>query len=413
MLLLLACAQQPPVEVASPAASARPNLVLVSIDTLRADRMSLYGYERPTTPELEALAEGARVFERASSPAPWTLPSVTSTLTGLLPAEHGVVDRSLELAPEVQTLAEALGELGYETALFGVNAVFETGHGLDQGFETWRPHKGTSGGQLNVEVREFLARRDEERPLFLVVHYFEPHCPYQAPRSLRGLWLPEGGEPEDLDAAVFEALGDCYRVQQDGEAVRDQRVIRARYDQEVLVTDRLVGELWRMVEPLDPVLGLSADHGEAFWEHGVHGHGEQLFQEQTHVPMLLRAPGVAPERVGVPTSTVWLSQALLASGAGEDLPPYGQPVFTSTDYGSAPSRAVIVNDLEVIREMTSGEDRLYDLASDPGERSPQAPDPQLSGLLDALGLQAPIHPAVPRDQTEPEREGLRALGYLE
>lgn len=183
----------PPAPTAAlPTADARPDIVVFSVDTLRADRLSTWGYARQTSPRLTELAASSRRYTRAYSVSSWTLPSLASLFTVQRPGDHGLTLPDQALNPELQTLAEVALERGYETAFFGVNPRFPQGHGLDQGFETWQVDAGRSGRAVNQEVRAFLEARDDTRPLFLVVHWFEPHCRYRAPRDIADRFVDDG-----------------------------------------------------------------------------------------------------------------------------------------------------------------------------------------------------------------------------
>jgi len=395
-----------------------PDILIISVDTLRADRLSTWGYARDTSPNLDTLAASAIRFDRAVAPAPWTLPSVTSLFTGLMPTEHGVVSRDWQLPDARETLAERALAAGYETAFFGVNAAFVTGHGLSQGFETWRPHSGLSGRQLNREVLDFLASRADPRPLFLVVHYFEPHCRYNPPRDVADRYLPRAHAPVPLTRERYDAMGDCFKLQrEDGTPELDLAIYRARYDAEVREVDRLIGELWGAVSHREPWLGVLADHGEAFWEHGAHGHGSQLYDEQIRVPMLVRPPGGTEARVEAHAiSTLWLTAAADAVLAGRPAPDYPALAFSETDYGGAHLRAVVREHDKIIRDRSSGAALRFALQSDAGERSPVS-DAGAFGVLEAAlethlaGVEAGT--AEPRERGAEEARQLEALGYQE
>ncbi len=415
--LLLSCSEPAP-PLVPPAASPRsPDLVLISVDTLRADRLSTWGYERETSPELTKLAASSIRYDQAIAPAPWTLPSLASLFTGLFPSGHGVVGPDLGLSPDHVTAAELLGDLGYETAFFGVNAYLEHDHGLSQGFTTWDAHTGLAGRQLVNRVQAFLQQRDPAKPLFLVVHLFEPHCRYRAPDDVHGTFPPQAPGTRLLALADHDRMGACYQLQQaDGSPELDLAVYDARYDEEVREVDRLVARLWRLVEPLDPWLGVVADHGEAFWEHGDFGHGRQLFQEQVRVPLLIRPVGGVPGRVeSRPTSTLLVAHRLLST-AGVGLEPQELLVALSeTDHEGQRLRAVVREDLKLVEDLEAGTVVTYDLGEDPEEQRPvtlAAEEGQraMAGLFRATGSGPP--PVVWR--SDPAREEvLEALGYVE
>jgi len=412
--LLLACASPPePSRSVPPVDAERPDIVLVSIDTLRADRLSAWGYERPTSPVLDALAARSTRWSQAVAPAPWTLPSMASIYTGQMPSEHGVVGPELALAPSQQTLAEALSDRGYDAAFFGVNPIFVDGHGLDQGFATFRAWPGLSGRQLNEEVRGFLRQRDEGRPLFLAVHYLEPHCRYRPPRDVADRFLDPSAPVVPLAPDRYEAMGDCFRLQQaDGSPELDLSVYRARYDAEVFEADRLVGELLSILRARDPWVAVVGDHGEAFWEHGDFGHGRQLYEEQIHVPLVLHAPGGRAQRDDAPRSTTWLFGALLAAADGAPLPPADPLVFSETAAEEHHLAAVRRGADKLILDLDSGALSAFDLAVDPDEQVPVALDEELAAALAERAGRSPP-PAVPQAVTPETRRQLQALGYAD
>ena len=415
LLALLACSSPEPPPPPRP--DRPPDLVVVSVDTLRADRLSAWGYERETSPELSRLAASSILYDRAIAPAPWTLPSLASLFTGLFPSGHGVVRPDLGLSPEHMTAAEILGMMGYETAFFGVNAYLEQDHGLSQGFMTWDAHTGLSGRQLLNRVEAFLAARDPARPLYLVVHFFEPHCRYRAPEDLHGRFEPEAPSTRRLPQADYDRMGGCYQLQRaDGSPELDLAVYDARYDEEVLEVDGLLGRLWRRVAPLNPWLAVVGDHGEAFWEHGDFGHGRQLYQEQVRVPLLVRPVGGVKGRVvRTPTSTLLLAHRLLST-AGVELEPQETLVaLTETDHEGHRLRAVVKEEVSILHDLTTGVVVTHDLSQDPGETRPVVLEAtQAQRVLEELfATSAPGPAPVPWGGTPESQEALEALGYVE
>lgn len=394
MIGLLACVAQEPVV---PAVAAGPDLTLISVETLRADHLSTWGYPRETMPYLSSV-EGRR-YMQARSTAPWTLPSVTSMLTGLQAAEHGVVTHDDVLSKEVRTLAEDLSAAGYQTAFFGVNELFVDGRGLEQGFDLFIGVNGWSGDRLRRSVDEFLAARTDTRPLFLVVHLFEPHCPYNAPRDLRGHFVSEPGElvPDNK----WATMSDCYKRDRD-----IQKTVDA-YDEELLAVDRVIARIER-----PGVTAFVGDHGEAFWEHGDYGHGRQVFQESVHVPLIVRGSGLFGESDAL-VSTAWIANTFreLAGVPGEratlDSP---RPQVVSQTRNEGLDRSVVAEgDLRLF--LDEGGARLTDVRAHPDEL----------GRMDDDDAEARLTAALPRPLYDPDKrpldaesvERLRALGYLE
>lgn len=393
MIWLLACRPSPP-------PAPLPNVVVFSVDTLRADRMGAWGHDRDTTPFLSALATTSVRYDHAVAPSSWTLPSMASLMVGTMPHAHGVTRSEHALSDDVVTLAERLGELGYDTAFFGVNATFTLDHGLEQGWDVWQGSTGDSGRVLNDRVRAFLDLRASTAPLFLWVHWYEPHCRYRPPRDVADLFLPATGRalaPDD-----YERMGDCFKLQRDdGSPELDLGVYLARYDAEIVEVDARMGALWADLQPLDPWLGVVADHGEAFWEHGDFGHGRQLYQESVRVPLLIRPPGgVAAQVVQEPVSALVLSERLLEQvGLDAAAPAW---VGSETDDEGVGLRAVYQGWVKTLSG--PGGRETYDLERDPLERRP------MPGHLDVPALREGTAPRL-RSPQDAERQLLRDLGY--
>jgi arylsulfatase A-like enzyme len=297
-----------------------PNLVLISIDTLRPDHLGLYGYRRPTSPALDAFARQAVVFERAYSTSNWTLPAHVSMLTGLYPAEHGVLRLDQAIGRGVELLPEALGGLGYRSAAVVSTVPFLTArHGFARGWQVYDDR--TAYPAAGAEPRRFVSsalvhRRALElldelagSPFFLFLHYFDVHAPYRPPAPYDSMFPPA---PPAQRAAGSEL---------------ELRAARAmsRYDGEIRHVDawleRLFAELDRRGLADSTLVAVTADHGEEFLEHGRRYHRKNLFDATLRVPMIVRFPGGAHagRRVATPVSLVDLGATLLAAaGSGRD-----------------------------------------------------------------------------------------------
>jgi arylsulfatase A-like enzyme len=278
----------------------RPHdLVLISIDTLRADRLGSYGRQGAGTPHLDRLARSGARFSDAMAPAPITLPSHASLFTGLDPSRHGVRHNGLYALDErAQTLAERLRDAGFRTGAFVASVALAARHGLDQGFERYtEPGGDQSRGlfflaerpaqQVNRDALAWLDELATSERVFLFVHYMEPHAPFEPP------------EPE-----LSRFAGD-------------------RYQAEIAASDRALGELLahlaargRLRHALVAVVG---DHGESLGEHGELSHGIFVYQSTLHVPLILAGPGVPPSRVvDEPVSLIDLMPTLLAAAGLEE-----------------------------------------------------------------------------------------------
>jgi hypothetical protein len=326
---------------AASAAVKTPDVIVVLVDTLRADHLSLYGYKRRTSPRIDAFAEDGAWFSRAYAQSGWTLASVTSLLTGQYPHQHRVVrdsrqpDRFGCLVPEVETLAEGMAGVGYGTAAFINNTFLAPEFGLQQGFDLY-DYKGATNlahRTANQTVDDAMVWWDAhaDRPRFAVVHFMEPHLNYEAPTEFRGTFAK--GEPPAQLAAV-PGGGDPYVAMQFGqlEPTDESRdwAVRA-YDEEVLTVDaafgRLVDSLSERGDLEGTVVVLTADHGEEFWDHDGFEHGHSLWSELTRVPLVVGGPGAPTGRVDTVVEQVDLFQGVLAlagaprpaASAGEDL----------------------------------------------------------------------------------------------
>jgi arylsulfatase A-like enzyme len=299
----------------------RPNIVLICIDTLRADHLSLYGYARPTTPRLDRFARDARIFTRAYATTPFTTPSVVSMLTGLYPYRHGVRVLWQPVGDNVVTLPEWLHRADYATAAVVSNLVLgDEACGLASRFDHYddavdepepnRPAMRERRAERTTDTAlAWLANRpDPQQPYFLWVHYIDPHGPYRPPvigdppftHSGRVEPDPERIAPYVWDASVTDALDYVDR-----------------YDEEIRYTDREVGRLIAAIEQATPdratAIILTADHGEFLLDHPqfafCHGYGVE--EAVTHVPLVVRHPEFAPGGVERPVSIADIAPTIL------------------------------------------------------------------------------------------------------
>ncbi len=409
----------PPVE------ASRPDVVLVIIETLRADHVGDWGYARDTMPNLGALAAQGTRYEHAIAPAPWTLPSVTSLLTGVAPAVHGIHHADKRLPASVETVAERMAAVGYDTAFFGVNPFFEQDMGLQQGFATWSPFQGHTGDALNRELRPWLQARTE-RPFFLVLHYYDPHCRYRPPARFQGRFDDAPSETlAVLSPEAYDSMGACFQLQQDdGSPELSLDTYFDAYDAEIAAADHALGDALGALGDIGrrdgAWVGVTGDHGEEFWEHGDHGHGRQLFEESVHVPLVVRPPGgAAPVVVDETVSTMSLTASLLsAAGIEASLPhvlPLDDPgahalVVSETHHEGQDLVAGWHDRDKAILDLSNGLATFHDLRRDPKERIAGRPNPKLLSELTAW------HRAIepwPTESTEgPSTEELRELGYV-
>lgn len=424
----------------------RPNILLVSLDTTRADHCSAHGYARDTTPNLTRLAEAGLRFEAAYAPSSTTSPSHATMFTGQYPISHRVLSNGLDLAEHHRTLAEALGGAGYQTAAVVSSFVLHSKFGLAQGFEVYdddlpleealpRGEERTQykGEELNEAfdrraqfatsraLRWLERERDPARPFFLFVHYMDPHNRIDPPEPYLSLFAngPEG-------AAIN------------------------RYDAMIAYTDQ---ELGRLVDGLarlgleDTLVVVTGDHGEGLMEHGYMTHGVQIYEESVRVPFVVRwsgrvAPGsrrsepielvdLAPtllELAGVPEQ--WersrgrsLADAWTASG---ELEPEREVFLFRRPYADTVKSGIPVRGVQyglragrwkLIWGPDEGRVELYDLAADPGESedlSGEEPErvAAMRARIETLLAESDTSEPVEDSSTEIDREKLRALGYV-
>jgi arylsulfatase A-like enzyme len=431
------------------------NVVLIVIDTLRADQTSIHGYERATTPFMAAWAQSdGQVFEWARSTAPWTKPSVASMLTGLSPQEHQLTLHMQTLPAAAPNLAQAFRDAGFQTAAVQSNLLLAHEFGYDRGFDryiddverTLATHDRSTGPAVNAAALEWLdgagagaGTRDAAKPFFLYIHHYEPHHNYLRDGSH---WAP--GYTGRLEGT--ESMDELYPLAGQMTAA-DVEFLRARYDAEILYQDELIREL---VDGLrarglleHTAVVITSDHGEEFKEHGDLSHQYKAYDELMHVPLVVVRPGEARtgERIANPVSLVDLGRTLLdlAGQYRQEFP--GRSLVGLLDGIEESPRSIIghastlppgTSELveremyvegqwKLVRNLRPGTKELYDLGADPGEQADlSATRADELGRLERAFLawrQSPERrrldglPDNVRDSPE-LRERLEKLGYL-
>lgn len=415
-----------------PAAAGAPNVLLITLDTVRAESLSLYGYERPTTPRLERGARGGVCFDRAIATASWTLPSHASLFTGRFPREvfynvpyvfvHGLASAMDDRYP---TLAEFLARHGYRTSAFVANSIFcDRVYGLDRGFIHYDDYQisfqqiiksahlsmvladwvvRAEGDRLIMARksaadvnREFLRWLDRvgERPFFTFLNYMDAHTPYDPPPPFAGRFVTPGARPHAMEGEM-----------------RSEDSLRDEYDCCIAALDHQIGRLFDELARrgiLDRTLIiLTSDHGELIGDHELFGHGKTLFLKEIQVPLVLIGPGMVPAgmRVGagkpvslrdVPATVCDLLG--LAEGApfpGASLRRFwqaapGEPVYSELDVRNAPAKplrvgSVVDDRFHYIEAHLEGSGQplrhLYDLRHDPLEEHDLADTLQTADVL--------------------------------
>jgi arylsulfatase len=345
---LAACGQPVDGTSAAPAPGRPFNVVLLCLDTVRADRLGCYGYgDRPTTPALDALAARSILFRDASAAAGWTKPSVPSFFTGTFPCQHGVYEGSARglagatthvLPAAAGTLAERFQAAGFATGAVIHNAQLRRGGGFEQGFDSY-DDEGGDARDIRARAGRWLDAHAGQR-FFLYLHFLDVHWPYEIPDAAARRFT--SGDVDYFRGGDSRALRDAIN---DGTTVLDDEqraTLSALYDGALRFLDDELGELFADLQRRgladSTLVCVVADHGEEFLEHGRIGHGHGLWENLLAVPWILHAPGRAPRVASTPVSLVDLPATLLAAAglpagdAGEGLdrlavPDRAAPIF--------------------------------------------------------------------------------------
>ncbi len=430
------------------------NVLLYVIDTLRADHLSLYGYRRPTTPELETLAQKALVFDAIYAPGPSTLGSIPAMMSSIRPSAIPV--KELRRSPE-PTLAERFSAAGYRTAAFLANPVLRGDVGFKRGFEIFEivappptpgsPFPGHDARRLHETLLEWLEGDQDRRPLFLWVQSFDPHYPYEMPADLAERFPPEPVPP--TPRVVRPLTADARAMQEMFARVigkplaEDPLLDPGAYDASIAYADRelsrLLVELERRGLLENTIVAITSDHGEALGnlDDGTVQHGHSLHEEIVRVPLVISIPGGTGARVGGLASLMDLAPALLglagmpptsAAISGEACPPIavGQRLGGGLTGGESgvwrqPVAGWFVREGRWKLLVDGGKPRLFDLETDPLEARDVAADhplrvEQLVQRGRARGADGSLDgtkPGTPEALDHALESALRTLGYVE
>ena len=440
-----------------------PNVLLLTVDTLRADHLGAYGSKDARTPNMDELAAEGMLFERASTPMPLTRPAHFSIFTSLYPREHGVLNNTMNLPAANETLAERLRDAGYRTGAFVAVRLLSEEAGAAQGFATFRGVEANrnhrNARKVVTEALDWLREQPKQTPFFLWVHLFDPHLPYRPPPKFQ-----RGLDPQlahELPGLSWDRL---IRIAKSHEGDIPSKVLQhalSLYRGEVEFTDHWVGQLLTGVERVrgleDTIVAFTADHGECF-DHGVYfEHADCLYEGAIRIPMILRHPASFPagRRWRGRVSSIDLAPTLLKA-AGLSVPEQfsGRAIQDLVEdderdvllqypfYEKEDARQRILK-LEVIQSVageplvptvldqekvglvgrhwkylrSQNDEKLYDHRSDPAEEknlsgSREQIRSDLDGKLDAL-LDRHALTVLDPEQINPQlRATLEALGYL-
>ena len=422
-----------------------PNLLWITVDTLRSDRLGCYGHTRDTSPAIDALASRGVRFERAYATAPWTTPSITSMLTGRMPSSHGLYRTGRSLPPGIDSLPRQLANAGYRTWGIVSNLLIGKSNGFDKHFERFdesfaRGERSVSTtGVIEIAERWLGELEEFDDPFLLYVHLFDPHVEYIRHRDV-GYAAERGGVLTGEES--FRILRK--HAERVGEAERS--FLLDLYDEEVRFTDNGIALLLERLDELgltdSTLIVMTSDHGEEIFERGWIGHTRTLFEELVRVPLIFAGPGVPEGRtVAEPVSLVELPEALrqllfrnasaspdrLAARVLDLAPPADPPpVVFEVDFidlrnpeREAHFSSIVRGQMKLIRNDKSGELALFNLEKDPRERRNLAErraekvaelEVQLDQALAKLRIDPlPIHE---RQLDEDELEALEGLGYV-
>jgi len=434
----------------------KPDVIMVVVDTLRADRLGAYGNPRGLTPFLDQLAARGVVFKNVYANSSWTVPSMASLFTSRLPSQHHVATFESKLTEGEVTLAECLQKAGYETAGMQANFRLTRDLGYAQGFTTWNVLRDAATKVRGNRVREATAKwlggdatpAAVRAPRFLFLQYMETHSPYEPVEPFRERFARSA---DGVDAASANALMRTINFRAFTPQIVD--VLESLYDGEVASVDAELQALFNDLEQrgmlANSVVVITADHGEEFKEHGRMAHGHALFNESIRVPLIVLAPGLEPKVIENNVSLIDVAPTILAlaglpaqpSFEGQSLVPMmaahsplewvlsltGPPPDVITELpktGSsmdirAHSRALLRGPNKLVMELHGPErtevPELFDLQTDPGEMSPRRPpSPTLETALqtrsEALAKRAAAV-AETGQVDDATKEKLRALGY--
>lgn len=371
-------------------------IVLISVDTLRADHLGCYGYSRPTSPFIDQLAANGVLFEQAISSSSWTLPSHATMLTGLYPSTHRAVDASSTITPSAVTAAELLRKEGFATGAVVTSWFVSANYGFNRGFDWFQDLDKTTYEKAGktVDAPEVVALAEEwlesnagER-FFLFLHLYDTHYTYIPPPPY-----------QELFATDYKGPRRKYRSYKfyKKNPLRAERIAyeMSQYDGEIRFVDDQLRRFHRILERLDllenTLVVVTSDHGEEFGERGSWGHGHTLFEEQVRVPLIFSGAGVAGARsIAQQVGHVDLLPTILAMAGisppeglhGRSLAPLlrgvdakstlsgnpGRPVLTKTSRFHTNQVALRHQGWKLILDLAKGQEMLFELSEDPGEQ---------------------------------------------
>jgi len=421
------------------------NVMIIVLDAGGAKHFPMYGYYRNTTPNIQNLSKDSIQFQRAYTQAVYTLASTATLMSGLDPFRHQVIYRKSALSNQTYTLAERFRDSGYSTGTFVSNGNASSIFGMTQGFQEVREvfrEKNYSGWGSDITngFTQWLQTLKPGRPFFAYMHYREPHAPFNPPESFKNHFT----NPNYM--GYRDASYEMRRKINMGEVSAtpaDREYIEATYDENLRYGDYEVGRVIKKLKEMklydNTILIVTADHGEAFWEHNFQGHNSQLYEESVHIPFILKLTSrtnLHKNKINNPVRTLDVYPTLVDllqlsrrnwDVDGHSFIPYlvsdkleSVPVFTQTIAEQAYSW--MEGNFKYIYHRHTNTEELYNLKTDPGERTNLInTDPVQAGYLRSrlFGWHAEKKTAGSRIKTdravmdESTRENLKALGYID
>ncbi len=438
------------------------NIILISIDTLRADHLGCYGYDRETSPNIDSLATDSTLFANVYASSPWTLPSHVAMLTSLHGYHHQVYNDDEKMDPTLITLADLLRQNHYFCSAFVGGGFVSAVYGFSKGFDTYSEGAGGVFSQRSAEilyenVSEWLDQNAKDKNFFLFLHTYQPHDPYACPEPYKDMFISEDAKWRHINLLGYlDGKPNIFKKLTEAE----QQNAISLYDAEIRYTDeKLIGPLIQKLKDAGlydkTLIVFTSDHGEEFYDHSSWGHGHQLYDESLKVPLIIKFPesehrgirsdtivslvDVMPtvlEQTGIDYQRLSLDgQSLIPVLEGKDkedrifLADIGDNVLNS----HIPQKIATNRNSEkfILNKPFSEEDlafflhpppetgpvELFDLVDDPGEKKNHAHSQatlvnQLIRFIDNLYTNATKRKSLRPEIDEALKEQLRALGYI-
>jgi arylsulfatase A-like enzyme len=402
-------------------------ILFLSIDTLRADAVSALNPSAPPTPNLDSLAADSVVFTRAYSPAPWTLPTFSTMMTGVTPLVHGVRKFEDRIPQALPTLAERMSQAGYLTAAIGDQLFLHPQHGISRGFQSYEisprdEYGGSVGSRIlgwafparfkraldTTEITDLAVswlKQHAHDDFFLWLHYFKPHGPYEP--------LPQYRPKEEPPAGMGYKFSSDNAIRAGSLVITaEQRPwVRELYEGELRYVDdnvgRVLAELKRLGIYDDMLIVFVSDHGEEFWDHDARAHGHTFYDELLRVPLIIKLPGAGLREkrdelvctgslfptlldfAAIPREEGSISYAPLTPLLGGAGAPYQEvPVLSAVPLYFEDRESIVFGDTKYIVSLVTNREQLYDLKNDPREQRNLATEPSDTLLQARQALEA-------------------------